>query len=77
MNFKGYFKHFQCLLALPVYYIPLQGIQGESEVIFGADIRGSHHLGREAVDVHFSQDKSFGFWPSILKSGLIQYRKYV
>ena len=28
---------------------------------FGANIRGNHHLGREAGDVHFIQVTSFGF----------------
>ena len=51
------------LFALPVYYIPLQGIQGESEVIFGADIIGSHHLGREAVDVISAKIQALVFGP--------------
>ena len=31
---------------------------------FGSNIRGKHHLGREAVEVHFSQDTNFGFCAS-------------
>ena len=37
---------------------------------FGANIRGNHHFGREAGDVHFSQDTSFGFL-------VLQFKKWV